>query len=155
MHNHLNKAEIPAPKSGLSNSFDSTSESPGMASLAPPAFQLKTSGNEKSSMDSHEDEKDASARFSGDNALKGIFDGSETLAKGSKGIKVVKMQQALMDMGYKLPKFGVDGDFGDETTTALLAYQHDAKIPETSRGNIAKSHRRCAARCRQYRGTDL
>jgi peptidoglycan hydrolase-like protein with peptidoglycan-binding domain len=136
MHDHPTKTQAPAPKTGRSNTFAPTAEAPGMASMAPPAFQLKSSGDEKSSMDPHVEDKDSSARFSGDNALDGIFDGSETLAKGDKGIKVVKMQQALIDMGYKLPKFGVDGDFGSETTTALIAYQHDAKIPESGKFDV-------------------
>jgi peptidoglycan hydrolase-like protein with peptidoglycan-binding domain len=93
----------------------------------------RTAGHEKSSMDAEHQTKDASSRFQGDNALKGIYDGKETLAKGDKGIKVVKMQQALIDMGYKLPKFGVDGKFGDETLAALMAYQKDAKVPESGK----------------------
>ncbi|MBD2198159.1 MULTISPECIES: peptidoglycan-binding domain-containing protein [Calothrix] len=75
--------------------------------------------------------KDYSARFEGDRKLEKISDGTETINKGSNNIQVVKMQQALIDMGYKLPKYGVDGIFGKETQTALKEFQHDATIPET------------------------
>jgi peptidoglycan hydrolase-like protein with peptidoglycan-binding domain len=88
-------------------------------------------GSRKSSMEAQQPGKDSSARFAGDNELQGIQSGKETLSKGAQGVKVVKMQQALIDMGYKLPKYGVDGKFGDETLAALLAYQKDAKVPET------------------------
>ncbi len=98
-------------------------------SLAPPPFQLKT--EEKEGHGPEIETKDNSARFDGDNALKKIMGGTETIKKGASGIKVVKLQQALIDMGYKLPIFGVDGDFGDETVAALKLFQHDAKIAET------------------------
>jgi Putative peptidoglycan binding domain len=75
--------------------------------------------------------KDDSARFEGDRQLEKISAGTETLNQGSDSISVVKMQQALIDMGYKLPKYGVDGKFGKETAAALKLFQHDATIPET------------------------
>jgi peptidoglycan hydrolase-like protein with peptidoglycan-binding domain len=72
--------------------------------------------------------KDDSARFEGDKGLEDISKGSTTLAKGARGLEVTKLQQALVDLGYKLPKFGVDGRFGDETATAVTAFQGDAGI---------------------------
>ncbi len=108
------------------------SDSSSGRSLAPPPFQLKTDspGSEKSSS---QGEKDHSARFAGDSVLVGIAKGSDVVKKGDKGLKVCKLQQALIDMGYSLPKYGVDGDFGDETVTALLKFQFDSGIPETSK----------------------
>lgn len=75
--------------------------------------------------------KDSSARFEGDQELEMIAAGTSSVPKGGRGIQVVKLQQALIDMGYLLPKYGVDGIFEDETEAALKKFQHDAKIPET------------------------
>jgi len=46
-----------------------------------------------------------------------------TLRKGDKGVYVVEMQEDLIKAGEKLPKYGVDGDFGNETLAALTAFQ--------------------------------
>lgn len=42
---------------------------------------------------------------------------------GSEGAAVKSMQQLLIAKGYKLPEYGADGDFGEETADALEAYQ--------------------------------
>lgn len=46
-----------------------------------------------------------------------------TLRKGSKGSYVTLLQTLLMNRGYQLPKFGADGDFGNETLTAVQQFQ--------------------------------
>ena len=46
-----------------------------------------------------------------------------TIRKGSKGEDVKTMQTALLMLGYSLPKYGADGDFGSETLAALKAFQ--------------------------------
>ena len=51
--------------------------------------------------------------------------GNETLRKGSRGVSVVKMQELLIKAGYDLPKYGADGQFGNETLEALKAFQAD------------------------------
>ena len=48
-----------------------------------------------------------------------------TIKKGSTGAIVVDMQRKLLAKGYKLPKYGVDGDFGSETLAAVKAFQKD------------------------------
>ena len=48
-----------------------------------------------------------------------------TLKKGSKGASVKEMQQLLIKKGYKLPKYGADGDFGTETLNAVKQFQKD------------------------------
>lgn len=48
-----------------------------------------------------------------------------TLKKGSKGEYVKKLQKRLMELGYSLPKYGADGDFGNETIEAVKAFQKD------------------------------
>lgn len=49
--------------------------------------------------------------------------GTTTLRKGSDGAAVEEMQKLLMKHGYSLPKYGADGDFGNETLTAVKAFQ--------------------------------
>ena len=42
------------------------------------------------------------------------------LKKGSKGAKVLELQNAIMSINAKLlPRFGADGDFGSETELAV------------------------------------
>lgn len=48
--------------------------------------------------------------------------------KGSKGINVKLIQQWLLDHGFDLGRWGVDGDFGSMTTKAVKAYQKAVKI---------------------------
>ena len=51
-----------------------------------------------------------------------------TLRKGDKGSDVANLQKLLMQAGYALPKFGADGDFGDECLNAVKAFQRDKKL---------------------------
>lgn len=49
----------------------------------------------------------------------------KVLKKGSKGAEVRALQTLLIQKGYPLPKFGADGDFGNETLAAVKAFQKD------------------------------
>lgn len=51
-----------------------------------------------------------------------------TLRKGDKGADVANLQRLLMQAGYALPKYGADGDFGNECLTAVKAFQRDNKL---------------------------
>lgn len=46
-----------------------------------------------------------------------------TIKKGSKGNLVRIAQEKLIVKGYKLPKFGIDGDFGSETEEVVKQFQ--------------------------------
>ena len=46
-----------------------------------------------------------------------------TLRKGAKGDEVTAMQKLLIETGESLPKYGADGDFGNETLKAVKNYQ--------------------------------
>lgn len=46
-----------------------------------------------------------------------------TLRKGMKGEDVKKLQNALLDLGYDLGKYGADGDFGTATYNAVRQFQ--------------------------------
>ena len=50
------------------------------------------------------------------------------LNRGMKGEDVEKMQRALMEKGYALPRWGADGDFGPETEKALRRFQEDSGL---------------------------
>jgi hypothetical protein len=54
-----------------------------------------------------------------------------TLAKGAKGPEVKAAQEKLLKAGYDLPRFGADGDFGDEMKTAVKQFQTDNKQAPT------------------------
>ncbi|NUO07657.1 MAG: S8 family serine peptidase [Candidatus Brocadia sp.] len=71
------------------------------------------------------------SRFQGDAILIEVLNNRRELKKGSKGgavgVAVRKVQEALLDLGYTLPKFGADGNFGRETKAAVQAFQKDQK----------------------------
>ena len=54
--------------------------------------------------------------------------GSRLLKKGSTGSDVKALQELLMQLGFALPKYGADGDFGSETETAVKAFQKAAGL---------------------------
>ncbi len=56
--------------------------------------------------------------------------GSRLLKKGMEGADVKAMQELLLQLGYKLPKYGADGDFGSETEAAVLAFQKAEELEE-------------------------
>ncbi len=64
-----------------------------------------------------------SPRFAGDPILEACFNDKGRLKKGDKGPAVTKIQEALIDFGIPLPKFGADGDFGPETGKAVTQFK--------------------------------
>lgn len=64
--------------------------------------------------------------------LEATFDiGDRTfIQKPDKGAHVKLLQESLLAMGYALPGFGADGDFGDETEAAIIQFQSDAGARE-------------------------
>lgn len=48
-----------------------------------------------------------------------------TLRKGDKGEYVTLLQTLLLNRNYKLPKYGADGSFGNETLAAVKLFQQD------------------------------
>ncbi|SEB15667.1 peptidoglycan L-alanyl-D-glutamate endopeptidase CwlK [Thalassobacillus cyri] len=50
------------------------------------------------------------------------------LEKGESGAAIKRLQEQLLDLGYKLPMYGADGDFGAETEAAVKAFQKDRGI---------------------------
>ncbi len=56
--------------------------------------------------------------------------GSRLLKRGGKGGDVKAMQELLLQLGYALPKYGADGEFGSETEKAVLAFQKEAELEQ-------------------------
>ena len=56
--------------------------------------------------------------------------GSRLLKKGMVGADVKAMQELLMQIGYKLPKYGADSEFGAETEAAVMAFQEDEGLEQ-------------------------
>ena len=54
--------------------------------------------------------------------------GSRLLRKGAEGNDVKQLQEYLLRLGYSLPKYGADGDFGAETEAAVRAFQEDERL---------------------------
>ena len=69
-----------------------------------------------------------SLRFSGDSVLEACYDNERYLSSGSRGPAVVKLQQALVDAGFPLLRFGVDGIFGSETDNAVRNFQQSWRV---------------------------
>lgn len=68
----------------------------------------------------------SSPRFTGNGLLQSIFNNRDVISKNrnrSSDVAVRAIQQALMDAGFPLPTFGVDGLFGTETENAVKAFQ--------------------------------
>jgi len=55
-------------------------------------------------------------------------DTTPLLKNGDSGPAVKRMQERLLVHGFKLPQFGADGDFGDETEKAVIAFQTARKL---------------------------
>ena len=51
--------------------------------------------------------------------------GSRLLKRGSVGPDVKALQEHLLSLGYYLPKYGTDGEFGAETEAAVRVFQAD------------------------------
>jgi peptidoglycan hydrolase-like protein with peptidoglycan-binding domain len=51
--------------------------------------------------------------------------GFSLIKLGSRGDMVMEIQKMLMEAGYELPKYGVDGIYGNETRSAVMRFQED------------------------------
>lgn len=47
------------------------------------------------------------------------------------GPSMIEIQKALIELGYRLPRFGTDGQIGNETRRAVREFQGEASLPVT------------------------
>jgi peptidoglycan hydrolase-like protein with peptidoglycan-binding domain len=64
-----------------------------------------------------------SPRFEEQGALERVLDGEKILRRDDEGPAVFRVQQALVEAGLRLDRFGVDGIYGDETAAAVMRFQ--------------------------------
>ena len=50
------------------------------------------------------------------------------LQQGDKGLRVKAAQERLIAIGYPLPQWGADADFGNETVAAVKSFQTDRAL---------------------------
>ncbi|MEA2686925.1 MAG: hypothetical protein QOE93_2120, partial [Actinomycetota bacterium] len=62
-------------------------------------------------------------RFAGDPVLEACLAGEHRMLAPETGPAVMKVQQALIDLGFALPLHGADGTFQEETGSAVVAYK--------------------------------
>jgi hypothetical protein len=77
-----------------------------------------------------------SPQFSSSPDLTAVYENKLTLQIGSTGLGVQSVQQALIDLGYLLPRFGANKNFGPETETAVRAYQKAHYPPLSATGVV-------------------
>ena len=75
-------------------------------------------------------------RFAGDTALDDVRAGRSTIGSGARGAHVMKLQQALLDMGFSMRPYpgtsgalvgGVDGAWGGQCDTCVKNFQAHAR----------------------------
>ena len=57
--------------------------------------------------------------------------GLRTLKNGMKGDDVKKLQELLVKIGYSVGKYGVDGEYGNDTEAAVKVFQNDNSLNTT------------------------
>ena len=87
---------------------------------------------QKSSIENHPEdlraERPENPQFKGNNPLEKTNDDEMLISKGQKGQYVAELQQGLLATGQSLPKYGADGDFGNETRNAVIDFQNKNQL---------------------------
>ena len=78
--------------------------------------------------------------------------GSRPLRSGQRGEDVKALQSLLMKLGFSLPRYGADGSFGQETETALRAFQKSAGLTPSGAYDAAAHEALMAALADSERG---
>jgi hypothetical protein len=82
------------------------------------------------------EEELSSPRFEGDPILSACFHDKARLSEGASGPAVVKVQSALMDLGYKLGATGADGKFGPATGSAVRDFKRKERLGFEQFGDV-------------------
>jgi len=76
-------------------------------------------------------------RFSDDPRLQQVLMGGKVLSRADSPDTVKRVQQALQDLGYNAPIYGVDGALGGETARLIKSFQRAQGLPVTGQINRA------------------
>lgn len=80
-----------------------------------------------------------SSTLAGNEKLEKCFDGDKTIKAPDDGDHVAKLQTGLVELGFDLPVFGIDGKFGNETKTAVKEFQISAGMsPSEQDGKVGR-----------------
>lgn len=66
--------------------------------------------------------------------------GDRDLKRGCEGDDVKELQADLMKLGYALPKYGADGDYGSETERAVKQFQLAYGLPDDGVMNVGADY---------------
>ena len=66
--------------------------------------------------------------------------GDRDLKRGCEGDDVKELQADLMKLGYAIPKFGADGDYGSETERAVKQFQLAYGLPDDGVMNVGADY---------------
>jgi len=66
--------------------------------------------------------------------------GDRDLKRGFEGEDVKELQNDLMKLGYALPKYGADGDYGSETEKAVKQFQLAYGLPDDGVMNVGADY---------------
>lgn len=79
---------------------------------------------QKSSIANHHDDlQTEKPEFKDNPPLEKANDDQMLISTGQKGEYITDLQEGLMEADQKLPNFGADGDFGNETRNAVVGFQ--------------------------------
>jgi len=68
------------------------------------------------------------ARFAGDPVLEECLANTHRMMAPEQGVAVLKIQQALLDLGFPLPEHGADAIFGGETGAAVSQFKREQAL---------------------------
>lgn len=75
-----------------------------------------------------------------DDAPEPVKLGDRDLKRGCEGADVKELQNDLVKLGYSLPKYGADGDFGSETEKAVKQFQRAYGLPDDGVMNVGADY---------------
>jgi len=78
----------------------------------------------------------ASPRFAGVPILEACFDNQARLREGDGGDPVIRVQQALVDLGADLGPTGADGTYGPKTAAAVRKFKADENLGSEQFGDV-------------------
>jgi hypothetical protein len=70
----------------------------------------------------------AGTPLAGNPILEAVSHGKHLLSFGARGPSIRKLQETLINVGFALPRFGPDGEFGSETKSAVLGFQRGSGL---------------------------